>query len=355
MKVLVVAGGTGGHISPGVSVYKELTKRGISVLFITDSRGLKFPIIRNSVRSEDIRVIPISSGFSRNLFKNFRVIYEFLVSFFVSIRLILSFSPDRIVLTGGYVSGPVGFAGVLLGKKLVLLEQNAVMGLTNKVLSIFASKVILTFPLKGVKRYPKNFERVGNPIRYNVEDIVIKDYAKNSYGFSGEEKVVGIILGSQGAKKVNEILLEGIQELSKRYGIIWSTGQDYYQSIFERCNGMSNVKVFPFIEDVNMFMCAVDIVISRAGASALSEIAFFGVPSILIPFPYASKNHQYYNALFFETHGAGIIIEESELTVDKLLSAIDFVFKNIDTFRSNAKKLFPKDVNQKVVDAIISE
>lgn len=355
MRVLIVAGGTGGHISPGVSIYKELQKEQVSLLFITDSRGLKFPIIKNFVKSEDVKLIPISGGFSRNIFRNFKVLYEFLISFFISLKLILSFNPDRIVLTGGYVSGPVGLAGVVLRKKIILLEQNTVMGITNKILSIFASKVILTFPLKGVKKYPNNFERIGNPIRYGPEDFVIKDYAKNNYGFSSDEKVVGIILGSQGAKKVNEIILNCIQDLSKKYGIIWSTGQSYYQDIFERCNNIGNVKVFPFIEDVNIFMCAVDVVISRAGASALSEIAFFGVPSILIPFPYASKNHQYYNALFFETHGAGVIIEESELNVDKLISTLDFIFKNIDTFRSNAKRLFPSDVNQRVVDVILKD
>lgn len=355
MKVLIVAGGTGGHISPGVSIYRELKKRGVSLLFVTDSRGLKFPIISNFVNSEEVKVIPISGGFSKNIFRNFRVFYEFLVSFFVSFRLILSFNPDRIILTGGYVSGPVGVASIVLRKKIILLEQNSVMGITNRILSLFASKVILTFPLKDRKKYPKNFERIGNPIRYGSEDMVIKEYAKNKYGFSGDEKVIGIILGSQGAKRVNEMLLECIQELSGKYGIIWATGQSYYQDIFEKCKNISNVKVFPFIEDVNTFMCAVDVVISRAGASTLSEIAFFGVPSILIPFPYASKNHQYYNALFFETHGAGIIIEESEISSDKLISVLDFVFKNIDTFRSNVKKLFPSDVNQRVVDIILSD
>lgn len=354
MKFLIVAGGTGGHISPGVAIYKKIKENPENkVVFVTNPHGLKFPIIKLNISNDDLVVIPISKGFSRNILRNFQTLKEFFVSFFISLRLVFSFSPDRVILTGGYVSGSVGLASAILRKKIILLEQNSVMGFTNKVLSFFAEKVILTFPLKGRKKYSRKYERIGNPVRYEDKDIIMKDSAKNTYGFSGDDKVVGIVLGSQGAKRVNEVILNCIEELAEEYKIVWVTGQEYYDDIVSKCKELKNVKIFPFINDVNVFMSAVDVIISRAGASTLAELSFFGVPAVLIPFPYASNNHQYYNAIFFESHGAGIVVEESELSLDKLLSVLDLLFKNLDIFKSNVKKLFPSDVTQKVLNKIL--
>ncbi|MGB9621451.1 MAG: UDP-N-acetylglucosamine--N-acetylmuramyl-(pentapeptide) pyrophosphoryl-undecaprenol N-acetylglucosamine transferase [Brevinematia bacterium] len=353
MKICIVSGGTGGHISPGISIYKELKKRENEVIFITNPHALKFPLVTDWVKSDDIVVIPISQGFSKKKpISNLKVVKEFIQSTFISLKVLKSFQPDVVVLTGGYVSGPVGKAALLLGKKIVLLEQNSVMGLTNSILSMFATRVILTFPLKN-KRVSSKFIRLGNPIRYSEEDIVIKDTAKSYFGFSSEDRVLGIILGSQGAKKVNEFLLNYIEAIAENYKIIWITGNDYYQEILEKCK-CDNVKVFPFFSDINMFMSAADVVITRGGASTLSEIAFFGVPSIIIPFPYAAKNHQYHNAMFFEIHGAGIIIEEKELTIEKLLGTIEFVFKNYKIFKANVNQLFPKNILSEIVRVLES-
>ncbi|MEN2997647.1 MAG: UDP-N-acetylglucosamine--N-acetylmuramyl-(pentapeptide) pyrophosphoryl-undecaprenol N-acetylglucosamine transferase [Brevinematia bacterium] len=353
MKFLVVAGGTGGHISPGIAIYKKLKESYKEVLFVTNPHGLKFPIVKENVESNDLFILPISRSFSKNLIGNLTTLKEFIISIFSSLKLIFSFNPDRVILTGGYVSGPIGIVSTIFGKKVILLEQNSVMGLTNKILSLFAKKVILSFPLKGQKDYPSKYERIGNPIRYSETDILIKEYAKNTYGFSEEDKVLGIILGSQGAKKVNEFILEHIKELAERYKILWITGQDHYEMVYRRCMEEKNIKVFPFINEINVFMSAVDVAISRAGASTLSELSFFGVPTVIIPFPFASKNHQYFNALFFETHGAGIIIEEPDLTIEKLLSALDTIFRNIEIFRSNAKKISPSNATQKVIQKVL--
>ncbi len=355
MKLMVVAGGTGGHISPGISVYKILKSRGIDVFFVTNPKGLEFPIIKDNVKNEDLILLPISGGVSKSFFKNFKVIMEFFVSLFLSFKYVMLYNPNVIVLTGGYVSGPIGLAGWILGKKLVLLEQNSVMGLTNTFLSFFARKVILTFPLVNKKKLSDKYERIGNPVRYSESDILVKSYAKNTYGFSESDKVIGIILGSQGAKRVNEIILNGIDRLLESYKVLWITGQSYYNTVFEKCKNLNGVKVFPFLSNVNVFMSAIDVAISRSGASTLSELSFFGVPSVVIPFPYASRNHQYYNALFFESHGASLLIDESEFNIEKLLSALDFIFRNIDTFRLNAKKIFPSKLNDTVIDKILKD
>lgn len=353
MRILIVSGGTGGHISPGLSIYNRLKEEQHSILFVTNPHALKFPLIKDNIPSSQVEVIPISSGFTRNLLKNLVVIKDTILSFLKSLKIILNFKPDRIVLTGGYVSGPVGLAGAILRKPIILLEQNAVMGLTNRIISLFAKKVILTFPLINRRNYPNNFERIGNPIRYSERDIQLKDYAKNTFGFSSDDKVVGIILGSQGAKNVNKIISENIYELTKEYKVIWITGQDYYKEILEKCKDNSNVKIFDFISDVSSFMSAIDVAITRGGASTISELSFFGVPSLIIPFPYASKNHQYHNAMFVESRGAGIVIEEKDLTISKILEAVNLLFKNYDIFKSNAKKLFPKNTTDRVIQQML--
>lgn len=352
MRVCIVAGGTGGHISPGISLYKELKKQGDDVIVLTNPHALKFPLIENNVKKEETVVIPISQGFSKKkLLSNLKVLKEFVESVFISLKVLKEFNPDVVLLMGGYVSGPVGKASLLLGKKTILFEQNSVMGLTNSILSLFAKKVILTFPIK--KKASSKFIRIGNPIRYSEEDIVIKDSAKNYFGFSSDDKVLGIILGSQGAKKVNEFLINNIEKITKHYKVIWITGKDYYDEITKTCN-VQNLKVFPFLNEINVFMSATDILITRGGASTLSEIAFFGVPSIIIPFPHAAKNHQYHNAMFFEIHGAGVIIEERELTTEKLLNTIEFIFKNHKTFRNNTLQLFPRNITYEIIRIIKS-
>ncbi|MCX8028632.1 MAG: UDP-N-acetylglucosamine--N-acetylmuramyl-(pentapeptide) pyrophosphoryl-undecaprenol N-acetylglucosamine transferase [Brevinematales bacterium] len=353
MNIIIVSGGTGGHISPGISLYNSLKQKGHNVIFITNSHALKFPIVGKNVNKNDIITISISKGLSKNLIRNLVVFWEFIISLFEAIKVIISTKTDLILLTGGYVSGPVGIAGIITGKPIIVFEQNSVMGITNKILSIFAKKVILTFPLNKVKKYRKNFERIGNPIRYSEEDIIFKNYAKNTFGFNGEDKVVGIILGSQGAKRVNEIISENIKKLTEMYKVIWITGNDYYEDISSKFSSIPNLKLFPFMTDVNIFFSAVDVVITRGGASTLSEIAFFGVPPIIIPFPYAANNHQYYNGLFFESRGAGIVIEERELTYQKLIEALELVFKNYDIFKTNVKKLFPPKTTETIVSTVL--
>ena len=362
MKICIAAGGTGGHISPGVSLYKSFKSKGFELLFITNPHALKFPIIKEEVESQDIITIPISSGFTKNIMKNLKTLLEFIKSITISLKSLKSFNPDKIILTGGYSSAPIGIASFLLGKEAILLEQNSVMGTTNKILSFIAKNVILSFPLEGVKNKRK-FIKLGNPIRYSLNDKMMKDTARNILGFNqSDRKLIGIVLGSQGAKKVNEFLCKNILSILENFDIIWITGEDYYDYVQSKIkNTIDNstdlkskiqIKIYPFITKMNLFFSAIDIAISRAGASTLSELSFFGVPSILIPFPYSAHNHQYYNARYFETKGASVLIKEEELTIESLLDAINFILNNFTIFSSNTRNIFPQNVTDVIADKI---
>jgi len=359
MKICISAGGTGGHISPGVALYKSFKSKNFDVLFITNPHALEFPIIKEEVNSKDIAQIPISRGFSKNIIKNLKTLIEFIKSVFASVKILKNFNPDKIVLTGGYASAPVGIAGFLLGKDVILLEQNAVMGTTNKILSSISKAVILSFPLG---KENKKFILIGNPIRYSLEDKMIKDSARNILGLEpSERKVIGIVLGSQGAKKVNEFLCENIEKILEEFDVIWIPGTNYYETILSKTKNLVaslsekgfQLKIFPFITKMNIFFSAIDIAITRAGASTLSELSFFGVPAVLIPFPHAAHNHQYHNAKHFEKKGAAVVIEEKNLTTENLLEAVRLINNNLSIFSSNVRNVFPQNVTDVVADKIL--
>ncbi len=359
MRICISAGGTGGHISPGVALYKSFKSKGFDVLFITNPHALEFPIIKEEVNIKDIFQIPISRGLSRNIIKNLKTLIEFVKSVIISVKTLKSFNPDKIILTGGYASAPAGIAGFLLGKDIILLEQNTVMGTTNKILSLISKAVITSFPLE---KKNKKFIVVGNPIRYSLEDRVIKDSARNILGLEqSKRKVIGIVLGSQGAKKVNEFLCENIGKILEEFDVIWITGTSYYETILSRTKNLIatslekgfKIKIFPFITKMNIFFSAIDIAIARAGASTLSELSFFGVPAVLIPFPHAAHNHQYYNAKYFEKKGAAVVIEEKDLIIENLLEAVKLIHNNLLVFSSNTRKIFPQNVTEVVADKIL--
>ncbi len=348
---LIVSGGTGGHVSPGISVFKVLSSKYENVFFVTNPHALEFPIVKENVPSDKTFVIPISRGFSRrNLFRNVLTLIDFIKSFFISLIIILKVKPDLIISSGGYASAAVGVAGVLLGRSLILLEQNSIIGTTNKILSLFSKKVILTFP---VEKISKKHVIIGNPVRFQENDIITKEEATRllNVNFENDLKTLGIVGGSQGAKFINEFFLSHVEIISKKYNIIWITGKDYFEKVVNNVK-LDNVKIFPFITEMNRFFCAIDICISRSGASTLSEVSFFGVPCILIPFPLAKKNHQYYNAIYFERKGGGIVIEQKDVNVEIILESLKKIEKNISEFRENSRNVFPRNVTEKILEEI---
>lgn len=357
VKCIISGGKTGGHLIPGIAVYETFKKRGFEVVYILNSTDVRFPVV-TKIAEEDRIYLDISSISRKLSFKTIVYIFKLLSAFVKIFGKIISFNPDFVVITGGYISNPVALSSVLLLKPLYILEQNSVAGITNRFFSLFARKIFTSFETTLKIPYRKS-EYAGNPILCHKRISRIE--ARQFFGVDIYEKVIGIISGSQGARFINSILLQVLPELEKRNtGVIWSAGVSEYNRLnengeLESIKSCRNIKIFPFIEEMNYFYSAIDIVISRAGATSISEIIYFNVPGLFIPIKNSPDRHQELNASFLVNKGVAFMINEDEMDEKILLSSIEKLFSDIEFFRENFKNFKkPKKLPQEfIADEII--
>ena len=330
MRVILSGGGTGGHIYPAVSIAKEIKKQyqNAEILFIGTERGLESSI----VPAEGFKLMKIKvRGFERKLsLGNVLTVKESFVSLFKVSKIIRDFKPDIVIGTGGYVCGSVLLAAALMNVPTLIHEQNAFPGVTNKILARLVDIIAVNFS-EAKKYFPKNNKVIvtGNPIRSNMMSISREEGLKE-FGFSKELPVVFVVGGSRGAKKLNEsVLLLAKQCVTKKsFQMLHMTGETQYDDVMKQygSEGIATdtqyLKVMPYLHNMPHAMAASDIIISRCGASTLSEITATGKPSILIPYPYATDNHQEYNARALEKNGAAVVILERDLSADILYSEV---------------------------------
>ncbi|MGE5632999.1 MAG: undecaprenyldiphospho-muramoylpentapeptide beta-N-acetylglucosaminyltransferase [Caulobacteraceae bacterium] len=345
-KVILSGGGTGGHIYPAVSIAKEIKKRykDVDILFIGTEKGLENSIVpKEGFNLKNIKV----RGFERRLsFANVIAVKESVVSLFSVAKVIRSFKPDIVIGTGGYVCGSVLLAAALLNIPTLIHEQNAFPGVTNKILSRMADVVALNFK-EASKYFPNNNKIIvtGNPIRSDILNAT-KEAGLREFGFTRDLPVVFVVGGSRGAKKINESVLPIAKYCTsgKSFQMLHMTGQSQYESVLESYKkegiptGTSLLKVVPYLHNMPQALAASDIIISRCGASTLSEITALGKPSILIPFPYATDNHQEYNARALEKNGAAVVILERDLNDNILFSEVMNMLQNPDKTKKMAVK-----------------
>lgn len=326
MKVILSGGGTGGHIYPAVSIAKEIKKQdeNAEIIFIGTERGLETSI----VPKEGFKLLTIKvRGFERKLsLGNVIAVKESFVSLFKVSKIIREFKPDIVIGTGGYVCGSVLMAAAMMNIPTLIHEQNAFPGVTNKILARLVDVVAVNFP-EAKSYFPQNGKvlATGNPIRSDMLNIS-KEEGLKEFGFSKELPVVFVVGGSRGAKKVNESVLPVAKQCvsGKSFQMLHMTGETQYEDVVGRYKtegidlNTPYLKVVPYLHNMPYAMAASDIIISRCGASTLSEITALGKPSILIPYPYATDNHQEYNARALEKNGAAVVILERDLN-EKLL------------------------------------
>ena len=353
MRVVISAGGTGGHIYPAIAIINKIKEEEPNSEFLyigTTDRMEKDIIPQMGIKYEGISV----SGLKRKLtIKNFKTLYQFLSARRKALKIIKEFDPDIVIGAGGYVTGPVIWAGKKLGKKTFIHEQNSVVGLSNKYLTRFADKVGVSFA-STVKYFPK--EKVvltGNPCSENA--IKMKKANKEKYGLSKNKKLVLIVMGSLGSKTVNDKICSFLNSFKdKDYEVMFVTGNSYYEKI-KNVKVPENVKVVPFVYELPSLMKATDLMITRAGASTMSEIQVLNVPAIFIPSPYVTDNHQYKNAMDLVNQEAALIIEEKDLTEEKLLTMIDNTLKDKEAYakiKSNLKELGIKDSAERIYEVL---
>ncbi|KUO73569.1 MAG: UDP-N-acetylglucosamine--N-acetylmuramyl-(pentapeptide) pyrophosphoryl-undecaprenol N-acetylglucosamine transferase [Clostridia bacterium BRH_c25] len=362
MRVILSGGGTGGHIYPAVSIAKEIKRhyQNAEILFIGTERGLENSI----VPKEGFKLLKIKvRGFKRKLsLGNVAAVKESFAGLFVVSRIIRDFKPDIVIGTGGYVCGSVLLAAAFLKVPTLIHEQNAFPGVTNKILARLVDVIAVNFP-EAQKYFPGNKKVIvtGNPIRGDILSIS-KEEGLKEFGFSKELPLVFVVGGSRGARKLNESVLQLAKQCitKKSFQMLHMTGETQYDGIIKQYGregiamDRKYLQVRPYLHNMPYALAASDIIISRCGASTLSEITALGKPSILIPFPYATGNHQEYNGRALEKNGAAVVILERDLNADILYSiAADILNKpeKANLMRIKSKELGRTDAAFVIVKA----
>ena len=341
MKIIVTAGGTGGHINPALAIinkFKEKEKD-LDVIYIGTHNRMEKDIVPKS----GIKYIPIEIyGFSKTKilrdFKNIGLIFKAKKK---CIEIMKEFKPDVVIGTGGYVTFPVIKAAKSLNIKTVLHEQNSIPGKTNIFLSKIVDLVCISFKNSTSHFHSSNVVYSGNPCGdYAINGEV---YDKTKLGFSKDKRLIIIVAGSLGSSSLNEKFKTYLSLVGNEdYEILYITGKDLYDKFMENSDFPKNVKVVPYFDNLSSLMKSADLIITRAGASTLSEIISLNIPSILIPSPYVSNNHQYYNALDLVNMGVAILLEEKNLNPETIQISINELMNNPEKYKkmkNNLKKI----------------
>ena len=353
MRVIVTAGGTGGHIYPALAIINKIKEKepNSEILYI----GTKDRMEADIVPKQNIPYLGIEmKGLNRkNIFKNFSVIKNTLKNVKYLKREIKKFNPDIVIGVAGYVTAPVIYAAHKLGYKTFIHEQNSIPGVSNKFLSKYANKIGIS--LEASREYfPKNKTVfTGNPRSEEVYNTKI--ISKKELGLDENKKMVLIVMGSLGSTTMNKKLKETLPLFKdKDYEIMFVTGKGYYDE-YKDIEHSSNVKIVPYLDRMATVLKCTDLIVSRAGASSIAEITALGIPSILIPSPYVTHNHQYKNAKVLEEAGACVIMEEETFDSNKLVKEIDDILNDEDkllTLKTNSTKLGVRDSATRVYDTL---
>lgn len=334
MKIVFAGGKTGGHLYPGIALAQHFKDKGCDVCFFSTYAQLDKDILKTqNIKNFPIKSYPITL---KNIIKNFMAGLQ-------ALYYLLKVNPCIVIGLGGYPSALPVFMAKLLGKRIFLLEQNVKMGKANLFLSKFADKVFLAF--KESLDYCKNdkFVYTGNPIRKEVQEVLNfnkKDIC-NELKLDTEKKIVLIIGGSQGARIINETVIDIVEE-KEDIQFIHVTGKDNFEQIKNKYQKTSNIKLISFTNDLGKLMYISDLIISRAGGGVVSELMFLNKKSILIPFFNAKENHQLYNAQVLEKQGRASIIEEKDLNKDVLKEKLLYFLDK------NNNKIFYPDAKEEV-------
>lgn len=329
ISIVLTGGGTGGHIYPALAIaggIKSVLPRA-DITFIGTEKGLEKEIVpRAGYALEFIS----AAGMERKLsFKSIITLKKGFIGVGQAARLLRKLKPSLVIGTGGFVSGPVVLAAAMMGIKTIIHEQNAYPGITNKILNPIVTKVLLTFSEAQARfRRKNNLIQTGLPLRKEIINVTKAESLK-ALAIEQDKKVIVVVGGSRGAKSINTamIVVHNYFQHNKDIHILHITGEsDYHETL--KClkdSGIyqkENIDIRPYMHDIKYALAAADLIVGRAGASFISEILGKGIPSILIPYPFAAENHQYWNAMSLVKAGAAEIINDKDLTGEVLLQSI---------------------------------
>jgi len=368
MRVVFACAGTGGHVNPAIAIAKIILKRNndTEVLFIGTESGIENKLVENA--GFKIRHIRTGKLLREITLKNFKAVYDTYKGIGDAREILEEFKPDLVIGTGGYICGPVMLAAKKLHIPYMLHESNAFPGISVKMLAKKASKVMISF--EDARYRLKNRDNIcytGTPAKFNVSDYdklekqeILKELKLNGIN----KKIILVTCGSQGAKRVNEVVIEMVSKiLSKEYFIILVTGDRTYDEIVSKKKEIEKeintnlddyIQIERFIYDMDKMYKAVDMCITRGGAMTITELAICAKPSIIIPLPTAAENHQFYNAKVLEDANAAFIIEQKNLDYNVLNGKIEYILDNelLETMSKNARSKSLLEVEDKIYSCI---
>ena len=361
LRVIVSGGGTGGHIFPAVSIANAIKAEypDAEILFV----GAEGRMEMQRVPAAGYKIIglPIAGFDRKNLLKNVVVLYKIAKSQWKARKIIKEFKPHVVVGVGGYASGPTLKTAGQMGIPTLIQEQNSYAGVTNKLLAKSAKKICVAYD--GMERFfpAEKIIKTGNPVRQNLLDAkVTKAEATESFGLDPKKRTVLVIGGSLGARTVNESILQHIEDIrgAKDVQFIWQTGKYYSEEIhmaLAKEDPVQNMKVTDFISNMDNAYAAADLVISRAGASSISELCLLKKPCILVPSPNVAEDHQTKNALALSTKGAAIFVKDSDARNELIPLALKTVVDDAQlvSLSENVGKLAYHDSAKKIADEVV--
>ena len=329
LRVIISGGGTGGHIFPAVSIANAIkAQRPDAKILFVGAIG-RMEMQRVPAAGYEIKGLPICGFDRKNLLKNFKVLYKIWKSQRMAKQIIKDFKPQVAVGVGGYASGPTLNKAAAMGIPCLIQEQNSYAGVTNKLLAKKAAKICVAY--EGMERFfpAEKIILTGNPVRQALLDTTItREDAIKELGFNPSKKVILLVGGSLGARTINESVLQHLDIVkASDVQFVWQTGKFYSEEIAKRLQGedIPNLKVTDFITDMGTAYKAADLVISRAGASSISEFCLIGKPVILVPSPNVAEDHQTKNALALANRDAAIYVKDAEAPATLLELAVKTV------------------------------
>lgn len=357
MNILVSGGGTGGHIFPALSIAGELRRRfpDANILFVGAEGRMEMEKV--PAAGFEIKGLPVSGFDRKNPIKALKAAVKLLRCMRMAKKIVKEFQPDIAIGVGGYASGPVLKAAQKAGVPTLLQEQNSYAGVTNKLLAKKAMCICVAY--EGMERFFDKDKIVltGNPVRRNLlECTATPQEARKAMGIDPDKKTVLIIGGSLGARTVNNAIKARLSQIASRddVQVLWQTGKFYDEECRKALeqSGAKNVVQMAFISNMDMAYRAADLVVSRAGASSVSELQLLGKASILVPSPNVAEDHQTKNAMALVNRDAAIMVRDADATdtlVDTMLVAVDDKAK-IATLSANAAAMALPQAAEKIVD-----
>lgn len=360
-RFIISGGGTGGHIFPAISIANAIkSKRPDAEILFVGAEG-RMEMQRVPDAGYPIKGLPIEGFDRKNPLKNIRVLWKIWKCQRMARKIIADFKPDAVVGVGGYASGPTLKTAAQMGIPTLIQEQNSYAGVTNKLLAKSAQRICVAYD--GMERFfpADKIMMTGNPVRQSLtETHLTSEDARLQLGLDPHKATILIIGGSLGARTINESVLGTLNEIgTSDVQIVWQTGKYYSAHIADELKRMgqpANLRVADFISDMDTAYAAADLVVSRAGASSISELCLLGKPCILVPSPNVAEDHQTKNAMALSTKGAALLVKDSDATTQLIPLAIQTATdpQRLQSLSKEISKLALPDSAAKIADEVFS-